>query len=41
LLRWKRVIDGHEFETLEVIDYHEKGLIAERTIACRAFPALK
>jgi hypothetical protein len=27
-LRWKGVIDGHEFESLKVIVEDEKGLIA-------------
>ncbi len=40
-LRWKRVIDGHEFERLELIVDDEQGLARDRTIAYRPFPALK
>ncbi len=40
-LRWKGVIDDHEFESLEVIVDDHRGLILERTIAYRPLPALK
>ena len=40
-LRWLGTIDGHEFESLEVIVDNDSGLIAERTIAYRPYPALK
>jgi hypothetical protein len=32
---------GHKFESLEVIVDNEQGLIVERTIALRPYPALK
>jgi hypothetical protein len=34
-------MDGHKFESLEVIVDNEQGLIVERTIALRPYPALK
>jgi hypothetical protein len=34
-------MDGHRFESLEVIVDNEQGLIVERTIALRPYPALK
>ena len=34
-------MDGHKFESLEVIVENEQGLIVERTIALRPYPALK
>jgi hypothetical protein len=40
-LRWVGTMDGHKFESLEVIVDNEQGLIVERTIALRPFPALK
>jgi len=40
-LRWQGTIDGHEFESFEVIVDDDVGLIAERTIAYRPYPALK
>jgi len=40
-LRWQGTIEGHEFESLEVIVDDDRGLIAERTIAYRPYPALK
>src|SRR5215471_3395806 len=40
-LRWLGTMDGHKFESLEVIVDNEQGLIQERTIALRPFPALK
>jgi hypothetical protein len=36
-----RVMDGHKFESLELIVDNEQGLIVERTIALRPYPALK
>jgi len=40
-LRWEGTIDGHKLESLEVIVDNEQGLIVERTIALRPYPALK
>src|SRR5262249_41271257 len=40
-LRWVGTMDGHKFESLEVILDNEQGLIVERTIALRPYPALK
>jgi hypothetical protein len=34
-LRWVGTMDGHKFESLEVIVDDEQGLIVERTIALR------
>jgi hypothetical protein len=34
-------MDGHKFESLEVIVDNEQGLIVERTIALRPYPAVK
>lgn len=40
-LRWEGTMDGHKFESLEVIVDDAQGLIVERTIALRPYPALK
>jgi len=40
-LRWVGTMNGHKFESLEVIVDNEQGLIVERTIALRPYPALK
>jgi len=40
-LRWVGAMDGHKFESMEIIVDNEQGLIVERTIALRPFPALK
>ncbi len=40
-LRWEGAMDGHKLESLEVIVDDEQGLIVERTIALRPFPAVK
>jgi hypothetical protein len=40
-LRWVGTMDGHKFESLEVIVDNEQGLIVERAIALRPYPALK
>ena len=40
-LRWVGTMDGHKFESLEIIVDNDQGLIVERTIALRPFPALK
>jgi hypothetical protein len=40
-LRWEGTMDGHKIESLEVIVDNERGLIVERTIALRPYPAVK
>ena len=40
-LRWVGTMDGHKLESLEIIVDNEQGLIMERTIALRPYPALK
>ncbi len=40
-LRWVGTMDGHKIESMEVIVDNEQGLIVERTIALRPFPAVK
>ena len=40
-LRGVGTMDGHKFESLEVIVDNEQGLIVERTVALRPYPALK
>ena len=40
-LRWAGTMDGHKIESLEIIVDDEQGLIVERTIALRPFPAVK
>jgi hypothetical protein len=40
-LRWEGTMDGHKIESLEVIVDNEQGLIVERTIALRPYPAVK
>jgi hypothetical protein len=40
-LRWKGTIEGHEFESLELLTDGPDGLLKERTVAYRPFPALK
>jgi len=40
-LRWEGTMDGHKLESFEVIVDDEQGLIVERTIALRPFPAVK
>lgn len=40
-LRWVGTMDGHKFESLEIIVDNDEGLIVERTIALRPYPALK
>ncbi len=41
LLRWQGTIEGHEFESLELLVDDDNGKLVERTIAYRPFPALK
>nr|ALV86502.1 hypothetical protein [uncultured bacterium 20] len=40
-LRWEGTMDGHKIESFEVIVDDEQGLIVERTIALRPYPAVK
>ncbi len=40
-LRWKGTIEGHEFESLELLTDGPDGKLTERTVAYRPFPALK
>ena len=40
-LRWVGTMDGHKIKSLEIIVDNEQGLIVERTIALRPYPALK
>jgi hypothetical protein len=40
-LRWVGTMDGHKFESLEIILDNEQGLIGERTIALRPDRAVK
>jgi hypothetical protein len=40
-LRWKGSIEGHEFESLELLTDGPDGKLKERTVAYRPFPALK
>jgi hypothetical protein len=41
LLRWQGTVEGHKIESLELLIDDENGLLLERTIAYRPFPALK
>ena len=40
-LRWVGTMDGRKLESLEIIKDNEQGLIEERTIALRPYPAVK
>jgi hypothetical protein len=40
-LRWEGTMEGHKIESFEVIVDNEQGLIVERTIALRPYPAVK
>jgi hypothetical protein len=40
-LRWQGAVEGHEIESLEVLTDDENGLLLERTVAYRPFPALR
>jgi len=40
-MRWEGTMDGHKIESLEVIVDNDEGLIVERTIALRPYPAVK
>jgi len=41
LLRWQGTVEGHEIESLELLTDDQNGLLVERTVAYRPFPALK
>jgi hypothetical protein len=41
LLRWQGAVEGHKIESLELLTDDEEGLLLERTVAYRPFPALK
>src|SRR3984885_6649046 len=41
LLRWEGTVEGHKIESLELLTDDEHGLLLERTVAYRPFPALK
>src|SRR5215470_2366268 len=41
LLRWQGMVEGHKIESLELLTDNEEGLLVERTVAYRPFPALK
>ena len=41
LLRWQGTVVGHEIESLELLTDNSEGLLLERTIAYRPFPAVK
>jgi uncharacterized protein with FMN-binding domain len=40
-LRWKGTIHGHQLESFEVLTDNDEGLLMERTVAYRPFPALR
>jgi hypothetical protein len=40
-IRWQGTIEGHEFESLELLTDGADGKLKERTVAYRPFPALK
>jgi hypothetical protein len=40
-LRWQGTIEGHEFESLELLIDGPDGKLKERTVAYRPFPALE
>ena len=40
-LRWAGTMAGHKIESLEVIVDNEQGLIVQRTVALRPYPAVK
>jgi hypothetical protein len=39
-LWWKGMIDGHEIESFDVLVDNAEGLLQERTVAYRPFPAV-
>ena len=40
-LRWEGTMEGHKIESFEVVVDNEQGLIVERTISLRPYPAVK
>ena len=40
-LQWQGTVEGHKIESLELLTDDENGLLLERTVAYRPFPALK
>ena len=40
-LRWQGTVEGHKIESLELLTDDENGLLLERTVAYRPFPALE
>jgi hypothetical protein len=40
-LRWQGTIEGHKFESLELLTDGPDGKLRERTVAYRPFPALQ
>ena len=40
-LRWEGTVEGHKLESLEVIVDDEQGLMVERTVSLRPYPAVK
>lgn len=40
-LRWQGTVEGHKIESLELLTDNEHGLLVERTVAYRPFPAVK
>ena len=41
LLRWQGTVEGHNIESLELLTDDDQGLLLERTVAYRPFPAVK
>ena len=41
LLRWEGTVEGHKIESLELLTDDSKGLLLERVVAYRPFPAVK
>jgi len=41
LLRWQGTVEGHKIESLDLLTDDDNGLLVERTIAYRPFPAVK
>ncbi len=40
-LRWQGTVEGHKIESLELLTDDDNGLLVERTVAYRPFPAVK
>jgi len=41
LLRWQGTVEGHKIESLELLTDDDNGLLVERTVAYRPFPAVR